>query len=147
MSRAFIRDPEPGEPLCPGCGTPGDEVGPPTLEAQLSEADRSALGKGASYCVNPACPTAYFDAWGASVAAARLRSTAWPKDPEGPICPCFGLAAAEVEADARDGKKERVRALVDRSKGPEARCAERCPDGRPCIPRVLRLFREAFGGT
>jgi len=78
------------------------------------------------------------------VPADRLASTAWPKDPEAPICPCFGITAAQVSEDARDGHKERVKELMERSKGPEARCAERCPDGRPCLPRVLRLFRESF---
>ena len=144
MSRAFVRDPEPGEPPCPGCGTPGDAVGPATLDAQVPAEARAALVGTAFYCVNPACGTAYFNGWGSAVAADRLASTAYPKNPEGPICPCFGLTAAEVAADARDGRKERVRELLERAKGPEARCAQRCPDGRPCIPRVLRLFRETF---
>lgn len=144
MSRAFVRDPEPGEPLCPGCGTPGDEVGPPTIEAQLPPEARSALGGKAFYCVNPGCRTAYFNSWGAQVPDDRLASTAYPKDPGGPICPCFGIKAADVLVDAREGRKDRVRDLVERSRGPDARCAERCPDGRPCLPRVLRLFREAF---
>ena len=115
-----------------------------TLEAQLPSEARTPLGGAAFYCVNPACRTAYFNAWGAKVPADRLASPAYPKDPSRPICPCFGIAAEDVTADARDGRKERVRDLVERSKGPEARCAERCPDGRPCIPRVLRLFRETF---
>src|ERR1043166_3711160 len=144
MSRAFIRDPEPGEPPCPECGIPGDTVGPPTLEAQLSPEDRSSLGGTVFYCVNPQCRTAYFNGWGAAVPSSRLARPAYPKDPAGPICLCFGIMAADVEADARDGRKERVRDLVERSKGPDARCVERCPDGRPCIPRVLRLFRETF---
>jgi len=144
VSRAFIRDPEPGEPLCPGCKTPGDAVGPATLEAQLTPEGRAALGANAFYCVNPGCPTAYFTPWGAAVPAEKLSSTAYPKDPEGPICPCFGIKAADMIADAREGRKERVRELLERSKGAEARCTQRCPDGRPCIPRVLRLFREAF---
>ena len=121
-------------------------MGPPTLEAQLPPDLRAPLGGTAFFCVNPGCPTGYFNAWGAAVPAERLASRAWPKDPEAPICPCFGITADEIASDARDGKKERVRDLVERAKGAEARCRERCPDGRPCIPRVLRHFREAFGG-
>ncbi|HXX94932.1 MAG TPA: hypothetical protein VEN81_15005 [Planctomycetota bacterium] len=146
MSRAFIRDPEPGEPLCPGCGTPGDEVGRPTLEAQLSLEARTPLGGSAFYCVNPDCSTAYFNLWGARVPAAVLGSGAYPKDPDRPICPCFGITAAEVEEDARQGRKDRIRDLMERAGGPGARCVERSPDGRPCLPRVLRLFRESFEG-
>ncbi len=144
MSRAFVRDPEPGEPLCPGCGTPGDAVGLPTLEAQLGPEARHALGGTAFYCVNSECPTAYFNAWKASIPAGRLASPAYPKAAEAPICPCLGLTAPDIVADARAGRKERVRDLVERSQGPDARCTQRAPDGRPCTPRVLRLFRETF---
>jgi hypothetical protein len=144
LSRAFVRDPEPGEPLCPECRTPGEEVGVPTLEAQLPAEIRSPLKGIAYYCVNPACRTAYFTGWGAGVPASALASPAYPKDGNAPICPCFGLRADEVVADAQNGRRERVRELVERSKGPDARCQTRCPDGRPCIPRVLRLFRERW---
>ena len=144
MSRAFVKDPEPGEPRCPSCGSLGEAVGAPTLEAQIPPDARSLLGAAVFYCENPACRTAYFNAWGASVPDARLKSAAWPKNPDAPVCPCFGTTADEILADAREGRKERVKNLVERSKGPEARCVERCPDGKSCMPRVMRLFREAF---
>lgn len=144
MSRAFIKDPEPGEPRCPGCGGLGDPVTPPTLEEHLPTADREPLGAAAFYCPDPRCRTAYYNAWAAAVPVERLKGPAWPKDPEAPICPCFGVRAADVLADARDGRKDRVKELVEKSKGPEARCLRACPDGVPCIPRVLRLFRETF---
>jgi hypothetical protein len=144
MSRAFMRDPEPGEPRCPSCGALGEPVGARTLEAQIPAAARAALGAAAFYCENPACRIAYFTAWGASVPDGPLNSPAYPKNPEAPVCPCFGIPAGEVLADAREGRKDRMKDLVERSKGPEARCIERCPDGKSCMPRVMRLFREAF---
>jgi hypothetical protein len=144
MSRAFVRDPEPGEPRCPGCGALGDAVGLPTLEAHLPPAARATLGAAACYCASPECRNAYFNAWGAVVPVDQLTGPAWPKDPNAPICPCFGLRAEDVVADAREGRKDRIKDLRDRSEGSEARCAERCPDGRSCLPRVLRLFRETF---
>jgi hypothetical protein len=144
MSRAFVRDPDPAEPRCPACGALGDPVGPATLEAQLPPELRATLGGPAFYCGSGDCRIAYFTAWGATADVDRLPSAVYPKDPDGPICPCFGLKAADVVADARDGRKDRVKDLVERSKGPDARCLERCPDGRPCLPRVLRLFRESF---
>jgi hypothetical protein len=144
MSRAFVRDPEPGEPRCPGCGALGDAVGLPTLEAHLPAEARSTLSGAAFYCVNPDCRTAYYNAWGSGVPVEKLTSPAWPKDPDAPICPCFGLRAEDVAADARDGRKDRVKDLMDRSQGADAKCALRCPDGRSCLPRVLRLFRETF---
>ncbi len=144
MSRAFIREAEPTEPRCPGCDAPGEQVGPATLKAHLPLADSAALGERAFYCVASGCRTAYFNGWGVSVPADRMTATAYPKDPAGPLCPCFGVTVEEVLADARAGHKERVKDLMERSRGPEARCVERCPDGQPCLPRVLRLFRESF---
>lgn len=140
-----MKEPEQGDPACPRCGTPGEPVAPKTLEAQLQTVDRAQLAGTVFYCGNPACATAYFNAWGAAVAVDRLASRAAPKSPEAPICPCFGLKEEDVTADARDGRKDRVRDLVERAKGPEARCAELCPDGQPCLTRVLRLFRETMG--
>jgi len=144
MSRAFVRDPEPGEPRCPGCRGLGHPVGLPTLEALLPADSRSALGGSAFYCDDSACGTAYFTNLGATVPAARLTATSYPKDPAGPICPCTGLMAADVVADAREGRKDRVKELRERAEGPESRCAVTCPDGRSCVARVFRLFRETF---
>ena len=147
MSRAFVRDPEPGEPRCPACGGLGEAVNPATLEAQAPPEKRPALGHAAFWCGSADCALGYFTAWGASVPAAELKGKAWPKDPTAPICPCTGLTADDVIADAKAGRKERVKALLGTSTGPEARCAERCPDGLPCIPRVFRLFREHFDAS
>ena len=139
-----MKDPETGEPRCPGCGGLGDPVGAATLEAHVPAALRPPLGASAFYCAAPSCRTGYFNAWGASVPADRLTGSAWPKDPEGPICPCFGMNAEDVLSDAREGRKERVKELRERSMGPDARCAASAPDGLCCVARVLRLFREAF---
>jgi hypothetical protein len=70
--------------------------------------------------------------------------TSYPKDPEGPICPCFGLMVSDIVDDARVGSKDRIRNLATQAQGPKARCLEKCPDGATCVPRVLRLFRETF---
>lgn len=139
-----MKDPEPGEPRCPGCGGLGDPVGPTTLDAHLPAAARAPLGGSAFYCAAPSCRNAYFNAWGAVASSDQVTGTAWPKDPEAPICPCFGVMSGDVLSDARDGRKDRVKALVERAKGPDARCVQRSPDGACCITRVLRLFRETF---
>ena len=144
MSRAFLKDPEPADPRCPSCGSLGEAVGAPTLEAQISKEDRASLGTAAFYCEDSACRTAYFNAWGAAVPDSRLKTSAYPKNPEAPVCPCFGIPAADIQSDAREGRKDRMKDLVERSKGPEAKCATLCPDGKSCMPRVMRLFREAF---
>ena len=144
MSRAFIKEAEQADPRCPGCGALGEQVGPATLQAHLPADAVATLGDKALYCVNSECPTAYFNAWGAAVGRDRMTGTAYPKDPAAPICCCFGLTASDVITDARAGRKDRVKDLVERSKGPDASCVARCPDGQPCVTRVLQLFRENF---
>jgi hypothetical protein len=144
VSRAFIKESEQADPRCPGCGALGEQVGPTTLNAHLPADACATLGDKAFYCVNSECDAAYFTAWGASVSRDRMKGTAYPKDPAAPLCCCFGLTASDVISDAREGRKDRVKDLVERSKGPQARCAEKCPDGQPCVTRVLQLFRENF---
>lgn len=139
-----MKDPEPGDPRCPGCEGLGDPVGTATLDAHVPASMRATFRGSAFYCAAPSCRIGYFDAWGATVPADQLTGTAWPKDPEGPLCPCFGVKAADILADAREGRKDRVKDLVERSKGPDAHCVRQSPDGACCVPRVLRLFREAF---
>jgi hypothetical protein len=141
MSRAFMKESEPGEPVCPGCGTPGDPVGLPTLEAQ---APRGALEGPAFYCSGSSCAVAYFNPWGRTVSRTEIRSPAWPKELEAPICPCFGFTAARIVEEARGGRKELMRELREGAAGAQARCAQRSPDGRCCLERVERLFRESF---
>jgi hypothetical protein len=144
MSRAFMKESEPADPRCPECSALGEPVGLVTLKGHLEPEDCSSLGAKAFYCVNSGCHTAYFNAWGVSVPFERMTRTAYPKDPDAPICPCFGMTVAEVVEDARAGNRDRIRDLATRAQGPQAHCAENCPDGTTCLPRVLRLFRETF---
>ena len=139
-----MKEADAADPRCPGCAGPGEEVGRPTLEAQVDVDTLRRLSGPAWFCPDPTCAVGYFGGWGAPVPSAALRSPAYPKNPEAPLCACFGMSAAEVEAEARAGRKERVRALLERARGPEARCAEKRPDGRCCAPIVSRLFRESF---
>jgi bacterioferritin-associated ferredoxin len=145
LSRAFVKEPEAAEPRCPapnGCGGLGRPVSRATLEAHAPPEACRALSEGPFYCPAPGCRVAYFDAWGAIVTADRITGTAYPKDPGGPICPCFGVTAAEIEADARAGRKDRVRDLLARAEGPEAHCERCAPDGRSCATEVRRLFSD-----
>ena len=51
-------------------------------------------------------------------ATGDLRHPVYPKDPQAPICACFGLTAEDVEADIREGGVTRVRALIEKAKRP-----------------------------
>lgn len=140
-----MKEGEAPEPRCPSCGTLGEPVGVVTLEQHVSAEDHEAIGDRALYCPNPACSTAYFNAWGVAVPQDRVKGRIYPKDRQGPICACTGLRAAEVVADARAGRKDRVKEIRERAEAPDARCILLCPDGKSCVPRVMRLFRESFG--
>lgn len=144
MSRAFMKEGETPEPRCPSCGALGETVGPATLEAQLSPSDRKSLGDRAYYCASPSCSVGYYNAWGGVVSIDRLKSRAWPKDPNAPLCPCFGLKASDVVDDARAGRKGRVLEIREEADAPDPRCVGLSPDGRCCVAQVMRLFRESF---
>ena len=139
-----MKEGEAPEPRCPSCGSPGEAVGPATLEAQLSPEDRKALGDRAYYCAHPSCAAGYYSAWDAVIPLARLRSRAWPKDPSAPLCPCFGLRDADLIEDARSGRKNRVLEIREESDAPDPRCPRTAPDGRCCMPLAMRIFREHF---
>lgn len=140
MNKAFVREPEQGDPRCPGCDATGPVVGSATLEAHAAGSNLSAP---ACYCESPNCSVAYFDRWGTTVAADRISGPAWPKLQDAPVCSCFGVTAAEIEADARAGRMERIRGLIERSRTPEAKCGVLAPSGRCCVPTLRRLFSEA----
>lgn len=144
MSRAFIREPEPGEPACPTCGAPGTPVGSVTLDALLPPAVRAQLPGAAYYCPNPSCKTAYYTPWAATVPAVELGTVPYPKNPDGLVCPCFRVLASEIIEEARAGAKVRVKELLEKARGPGTRCAVSCPDGQTCVPKVMLLFREHF---
>ena len=139
-----MKEPEPQDPACPECGAACEAVAPSTVDVHVPAALRAPLSGTVYYCANPKCRTAYFNAWGAALPADQVTGRAWPKDPEAPICPCFGMKAGDVVGDARAGRKDRVKDLVEKSRGPDARCAQLSPDGACCVPRVMRLFRETF---
>jgi len=148
MSRAFVKESDDKEPRCPsppGCGSVGINVSRATIEANVPEAARVEFHGEAFYCANPTCRVAYFDGYGTRIERDSLLRCAWPKDADSPVCSCFLVTAADIEGWADAGEKVRVRELLERSKGPEARCATRAPDGRRCEENVRRVFLRALG--
>jgi bacterioferritin-associated ferredoxin len=76
-----------------------------------------------------------------------LRHPVYPKDPQAPICACFGLTAEEVEADVAEGGVTRVRALIEKAKSPAAHCGTAAASGQSCIGEVQRYFMKLRGGA
>jgi hypothetical protein len=90
---------------------------------------------------------AYFDQFERTVDIEQLKCPVWPKDPEAPICACFGLTRDDIEADIAAGTVERTRAAIARAKSPEARCMERSPTGRSCVAEVQRYYMKLRGAV
>ena len=141
MNKAFVREPEDdGQQHCPSCGSIGIAISEETLEAHLTADARNELGEPSFYCPFPRCSVAYFDVFDRTAPVAALLDAAYPKDPTGPLCRCFGLTIDDVEEDVRAGTVERVRAIVERAKTAEARCHITAPDGRCCVGEVQRYY-------
>lgn len=146
MNKAFIKEPEDtGEAHCPRCGSLGVAVSDSTLSAQLSADDRRNLPETAWFCPFARCEVAYFDQFERTVAANRLSRPIYPKDPDAPICACFGFTCDEIEADVSEGVATRVRELLAKSKSPEARCTVMSPSGQCCMGEVQRYFMKLRG--
>lgn len=147
MNKAFVREPDTTDVLCPRCGAAGVDVMRMTFEAHVPAEIRRPLAASAYFCSTPTCPVAYFDAFEATVAAADLVRPVYPKALAAPLCPCFGLTLEDVEADVADGTPHRIRALLAKSKTAAVRCDVLSPTGRSCIPDVQKCYFKLRGGA
>ena len=66
--------------------------------------------------------------------------------PDGADLARFGLTRADVEQDIREGVATRTRAIVEKAKSPDARCAEMAANGQPCVAFVQKYFMQCRSG-
>lgn len=141
MNKAFVREPDDTlDARCPQCQVIGTGVSQDTLRAHLDHDRIGWLSDTAYFCANPRCAVGYYDAMGQTIAREHVRILCYPKNPRGPICSCFGLTPDAVEADAKAGRPEGVRALIARSKTAAANCAVKAASGACCVPEVQKLY-------
>ena len=81
------------------------------------------------------------------VEEAAVKTPVYPKNPEAPLCPCFGLTCEDVEQDIREGVVTRTRSCVERASveptmASEARCAIASPSGQSCVAEVQRYYMK-----
>jgi hypothetical protein len=146
MNKAFIREPDETAALgCPMCGSLGVAVARETWQEHVRDAVATPLAESAFFCPYAKCQVAYFDMFERRVTTDGLRHGVYPKDPQAPICACFGMTPDQVRADARDGVVERVRALIDKARSPEARCRAMSASGQSCVAEVQRCFLKERG--
>ena len=146
MNKAFVRESDATDVLCPRCGGEGVSVARVTVESHVPPEALRHLAATAYFCPTPKCTVAYFDAFEAMVGAESLARPVFPKDSQAPLCPCFGLTREDVEADVAEGTPRRIRELLAKSKSPAAHCERSSPTGRCCLPEVQRYYfrvREA----
>jgi hypothetical protein len=138
MNKAFVREPdETGALHCPACGSLGVAVERVTWAAHVSEPAGTSLADSAFFCPFAKCTVVYFDMFDRRVTIDELRHGIYPKDPQAPVCGCFGMTLEEVAADARAGIVERVRELVLKARG----------SGQSCVAEVQRRFMKERGGS
>lgn len=143
MNKAFVREPEfDGRAYCPRCGSLGTQVGAAALENHIRPESRAKMGDTAWFCAYPPCSAAYFNLFETVVTVDELTGPVTPKDPQAPLCACFGLTREDVEADVRDGTPTRIRALNAKSTSAEARCATLAANGQCCMPEVRKLYMK-----
>lgn len=147
MNKAFLREPDTTEVLCPRCQAVGESVPWLTVQHHVPADKQPVLSASSYFCPTPTCPVAYFDAFESLVLAADLVRPVYPKDTEAPLCPCFGLTSDDVQLDVDEGTPRRIRELLAKSKSPEARCSETSPTGRTCMPLVQKLYFKLRGGA
>lgn len=140
MNKAFVRETDGGSDRCPSCGSQGIAVGPATIDSHVPPEQRADLAESGWFCPGPNCPVAYFDVFERTCPADRLARPVYPKDPTAPLCGCFGFTCEEIDADLRENTVARTRALIDRARSPEARCATEAASGQSCIAEVQRYY-------
>jgi hypothetical protein len=142
MNKAFVKEQDSTEGRCPKCGSPGIAVFQATLAAHLPRERLENLTDSAFFCAQPRCPVVYFDLFDRIVDESQVMTPVYPKNPEAPLCACFGLTCEEVDQDILEGVVTRTRACVERAKTPEARCGTASPSGQPCTAEVQRYYMK-----
>jgi hypothetical protein len=141
MNKAFVREPEDdGRAYCPRCRSLGLAVEAGPLDTHIRPEFRSKLREAAWYCNFPRCDVAYFNDFDVVVTIDELNAPVYPKHAHAPLCACFGFSYDDVLADVDDSTPTRIRALLAKSKSPEARCRTVAADGRCCMTAVQELY-------
>ena len=131
MNKAFVREPDQMSAYCPRCGSKGEEVGWETIQSYLPDGKTPVVADPANFCPTPQCDVVYFDAFERVIVTGDLIKPVYPKNPDAPICACFGLTRHDIEADVREGVVTRVKAILEKAKSPEACCSRMAANGQP----------------
>jgi len=147
MNKAFVREPDDnGQLQCPQCGSLGTPVTAETWRAQLAHDTTSSVAETAFFCTYAKCDVVYFDMFDRVIRTGELRCPVYPKDPQAPVCACFGLTTDDIDGDIAEGVVTRVREVIAKAKSPEARCRTAAPSGQSCVAEVQRYYMKRRNG-
>jgi hypothetical protein len=142
MNKAFMREPDSSGEYCPRCGSLGQPVRRETITAQVGSEASETLAVTGNFCPHPQCEVAYFDMFERSVTVDSLKHPIYPKDPDAPICACFGFTCAEIDEDISEGGVSRTKAHLERAKSDPTRCELLAANGRSCVAEVQRYYMQ-----
>jgi hypothetical protein len=145
MNKAFVRDPDDTGVHCPLCGAAGESVPESALAAYLSPDVRQRLGSAVFFCETPTCEAVYFDIVEDYANVSELLHACYPKDPDAPLCACFGVTREDIEEDLAEGTPRRVREVVAKAKTDAAHCHEKAASGRSCVGEVQKYYLRRWG--
>ncbi len=146
MNKAFIREPDNTGDYCPRCGSVGEPVSGETLKSYLTDEQKRMVSEPASFCPSPKCKAVYFDSFERMVLTTDIERPVYPKDTTAPICACFGMTREDIERDVQEGVKTRVRAIIEKSKSPDACCRKTAANGKSCIGYVQKYYLQCLNG-
>jgi hypothetical protein len=145
MNKAFVREPDQAADYCPRCGSKGEQVGRETVQFHLPSGKPPVVSDPANFCPSPTCDVVYFDSFERVIVTGDLSKPVYPKNPDAPICACFGLTRRDIEQDVAEGVVTRVRAILEKAKSPEARCSQMAANGQPCVAYVQKYYMQCRG--
>ena len=142
MNKAFVREPEQLADYCPRCGSKGQQVGWETVLSYLPSGKQPIIADPANFCPAAQCDVVYFDTFERVLVTGDLSKPVYPKNPDAPICACFGLTRHDIEQDVREGVVTRVKTILEKANSPEACCSRAAANGQPCVAYVQKYYME-----
>ena len=146
MNKAFVKESEDPGDRCPACGGFGKSVQQVTLRVHVTDEARAHLAATAFFCPNPTCQVGYFDQFEQYVTVDNFLTPLYPKSPDAPICPCFGLRCEDIDADIDEGVVVRVvvrvKAHLQQAQSDQANCSTKTGDGRSCVAAVQKYYMQ-----
>lgn len=122
-----------------------NSVGRETLDHHIHSDQRTKFADNAWFCDYAKCQVAYFDLYERMVMTDELVRPVYPKDPQAPVCPCFGFTLDDIDEAIDKRSPDSIRELMQQSKTAAAKCRVLAASGQCCLQEVQRLYIRGVG--